>query len=100
MPKVKCRCGYIFNLSIDSPFDYKLIPENDILELIVEANKGPVNGDRIHELLSKNDKQVLICPQCQKLLVDESEGIYTAYEKLLPSIPSGENVYGNFDPSP
>jgi len=98
MPKVKCRCGYIFDLTVDSPFEYILIPENDILHLIAEADKTSVDGGRIDDRINANQKQILICPTCGKILMHDGNGRYSVYEKLPPAPNIGENVYGDLDP--
>ena len=97
MPKVKCECGYIFNLSEDCPFNYSLIPEADIIALLLALDNGAITSAKAADMLDLHRRDVLICPKCGTVLIEEGNGPgYIPYERRPQKTSSrGENVYGD-----
>jgi hypothetical protein len=94
MSKVKCECGYIFNLSKDSAQEHSLVPEKDIRELIIKADEKPIDSNELEKGLDKNRKFVLICPQCFRILVEEdARGSFVSYVRSDIKKNAGKNVF-------
>jgi hypothetical protein len=83
MAKVRCVCGHVFKLSTEAPESYSLVPEQDIENAVFEATQHPLNADQLTEFLDRRSRNVLICPQCGRLLLEGENGTYQFYQHIL-----------------
>lgn len=82
MAKVGCECGYVFHLSQLSDAEFSLVPESNIEELI-EKSSGPLSPDEAIEIVDRNARHVLICPECGCVLIERKDGrgAYDGYRR-------------------
>lgn len=84
MPKVGCKCGYIFNLSyFPLKESYEMISVVAIIEIAEYMNKNGWDQDKFDKILDKGSAfDVLFCPQCKRLLlIKDSDEKYESYVK-------------------
>src|SRR5262245_16962442 len=80
MPKVTCDCGHVFNLSL-SPLEeeFALIPEETIYAVLGTE----LTADEVVDQFNKKARQVLICPECERLLLQIGASDYYATYKRV-----------------
>ncbi|AWH89933.1 hypothetical protein [Limnobaculum parvum] len=83
MPKFACRCGCVMNLSTGwSDCELSLVPENIIEELIVSLDKeNGLSAEQFVEKIDSKSIEVLRCPQCNRLWLENEDGSYNSYIK-------------------
>lgn len=82
MPKFRCKCGYVLDLSESpSPYEFALIPETSIEEAGIYVENGGADWDGLFEILDKNMRHVYECPQCGELWVEVGPNRFQVYVK-------------------
>ena len=104
MPKVACRCRYVFDLSPDAPpYVHALLAFSVIFQLLAKADERALEvGEMEHALLEKR-QEVLLCPNCGRLLIESraKPGFYDSYTPELPFDVNGEaTLYAEPAPRP
>jgi hypothetical protein len=79
MPKVVCKCGYIFNLTVTPSDDEHLLVPESVVESVIDSDKYTSND--VVNLYTDEGRSVLICPRCGRLYLQRKEdpATYTSY---------------------
>ena len=83
MSKFTCSCGHIIDL-VHSPTPEQLLmfPESTINDIAEGFGKGKMAEEPFYELVDKHAKRVLVCPQCDRLWIQQQLGqSYVAFKK-------------------
>lgn len=81
MPKLECRCGHVFNLSTAIADDFLLVPDPIVAKFVDAERLVPAD---VVEALDEVSRQVLLCPTCRRIWLQEGRGS-TKYEEYVPS---------------
>lgn len=84
MPKFACKCGQVINLSnIPNNFEMLMISDKSIDEITPDSYSTQSNTSNFLDLLYDNSTSVIFCDNCERLHLEESEGVYASYIKEL-----------------
>lgn len=82
MPKLRCKCEYIINLSnIPCEHEYMLVPDEVIAYIEMSIDNGKCDSDFFHDVLIEKAETVYRCPQCGRLLIEDDSGMCTPYKR-------------------
>jgi len=90
MSKMRCRCDYIFNLTVSPcPDEYRIIPETTMEESLLA--RADLTAENMFDRLDEAGRSVLICPNCGRIWLEEAVGnrLYRSYK---PEVPVGSAV--------
>lgn len=88
MPKFKCRCGTVINLSQTTSAERVLIFEENILSIADSLHQGKQFSDEeFFQAIDIGKKNVYVCPVCSRMHVEREVGAnifdtYVLEEKL------------------
>ena len=82
MSKFVCNCDHIIDL-VDSPADeeFMLIPEQNVEMATTLCSEGEADEEIIYEVLDKESRQVIICPKCGRIWLNNDVG--TEYQSYI-----------------
>ena len=78
MPKLGCKCGYVFQMGIiPNKDEYDVISEIKIDTIsLYDENSKPYTGEEIYDAIFLgpiHNRTLLICPECGRLYLEDSE---------------------------
>lgn len=81
MPKFKCKCGHIINLSNSTnEAEFSFVPEINILEIAeILANISKMTDDQFFNLIDRSKQAVYKCPACRRLHVETGVNQFDTY---------------------
>ena len=76
MPKVACRCGYVFDLSPIPAPNWNLVVSDRVL---FKAEHGET-AEKVLDIIYDESAELLQCPQCERLHVAEvGSNVFRSY---------------------
>lgn len=80
MPKLRCTCGFLFNLSRTTAAEHALVPESILEDAVASTDAAAELIDRIDAA----SRHVLLCPKCARLWLQcEGQSVnYWQYERV------------------
>lgn len=81
MSKFACRCGYVMKFHTGREnYDVNLIPSASLEDVgAILSEQGNLSFDAFYDIIEKNLVKVMNCPHCERLWIDQGEGIFRSY---------------------
>jgi hypothetical protein len=87
MPKMKCRCDYVFRFNGNAE-DYEqcLLPMKFIFDVTDDLEKGSLTSDEFSDRCLMNWRNVHPCPTCGRVYIETKPGsdVFECYVKEEP----------------
>lgn len=75
MPKMKCKCDYIFRFSGKAEdYEQALLPMKFIFEITDDLEKGSITSDEFSDKGLMSWRNVHPCPKCGRLYIETQPG--------------------------
>lgn len=77
MSKLQCKCGKVLVVrTMEEDFFFDLVPQSSIFKIIEKWGELRVheNPDFLIDILNEFRKEVYVCPDCKRLLVENDAG--------------------------
>jgi hypothetical protein len=82
MPKMACRCGYIFDFTGDTTENEMSLFRQTFIEKTAELlDEGKLSADDFYSNCVSSSRDVHPCPECGRLYIESKErsGIFDVY---------------------
>lgn len=75
MPKMKCRCDYIFRFNANAEaHEQLLLPMKFMFEIGNDLERGPLTSDEFSDRGLMSWRNVHPCPQCGRVYIETQPG--------------------------
>lgn len=92
MPKVMCRCGWVFDLGpIPAKDEFEVIPEKHLLDVVAQATAKQMTDEQLFMLIDTKSRMAYICPKCGRIFLETGVDTkrYEFYKKEDDEKPAG-----------